>query len=183
MLPLPSSSAGEFYLLILLCLPLNLMSFRKPSTHAGPLLCVSTAPCLPLSLDLSHCNEMDLILPWHLFGSDSPTSPTLQWVQKGLGPFLLHLCIPRCLELSGHIILVNMCWLTKRTNPNQWPSYNGSYRTLLQCYEVNRLSKDSVLVSPVAAVCPQIVRNSPISLMVVKTYWFLAPPSQELARI
>lgn len=25
------------------------------------------APCLPLSLDLSHRNEMDLILPWHLF--------------------------------------------------------------------------------------------------------------------
>lgn len=47
------------------------------------------------------------------------TLPPFKWVQKSLGPFLLCLCIPRCLELSGYVILVIMCWLTKRTNPDQ----------------------------------------------------------------
>ena len=129
------------HLLILLCIPLSLTSFRRPFTLLGPFLCMSTALCLLLSLDLSHCNEMDFSLPWYLFG---PDSPTLKWVQKSLGPFLLHLCIPRCLALSGHIISVIMCWVTRRTNPDQWPSYNRSYWTLLQCYKMNHLSKDSV---------------------------------------
>lgn len=55
----------------------------------GPFSVGPQPPCCPLSLDLSHCNEMNLILSWHLFEADSPTH---QWDQKGLEPFLLHLC-------------------------------------------------------------------------------------------
>lgn len=76
MFPFPSS-AGELSLLILLCLPLNLHPLGSLPHTLGPHSVYPQQPCLPLPLDLSHCNETDLILLWHLFGSDSTTH---QWV-------------------------------------------------------------------------------------------------------
>ena len=52
--------------------PWVLHSSGGPSLPGAPSLHVH-GPLPSLSLDLSHSNEMDFHLPWHLFGPDSPT--------------------------------------------------------------------------------------------------------------